>query len=392
MGQGKQKKKDQKQTIHRGYKTELDLNAQQRQACLQHAGTARFAYNWGLARKQEAYARGEKMPTAIDLQKELCALKKGEFAWMYAVSKCAPQEALRDLDKAFARFFERVKARKAGKKIKTGYPRFKSRKSGVGKFRLTGTIRVFEKAIQLPRLGVLRLKEHGYLPVEGTEGVRILSATVSQSAGRWYISIQVEEEIEKPKKKQKQKQPKAGVDLGILRLATVSDGSGYQNPRALKNALKKIKRLQRAISRKQPGSANRQKAIRKLAKEHARVANIRRNALHQVTTQLTRTKSAVMLEDLNVSGMQQNRHLAQAIVDVGWGEFKRQMVYKSGWYGCEVRFADRYYPSTKRCSGCGHERAIALSERKYVCENPGCGLVLDRDVNAARNLVQLFEH
>ncbi len=185
----------------------------------------------------------------------------------------------------------------------------------MGKFRLTGTIRVYEDAIQLPRLGVLRLKEHCYLPLEGTEGVHILSATVSQAAGRWYVSIQVKEKIKKPKKK-KQKQPKAGVDLGLLRLATVSDGTGYDNPRALKNALKQIKRLQRAVSRKQKGSANQKKAIRKLGKAHARVANIRKNALHQVTSRLTKTKSAVMLEDLNVSGMLKNPHLAQAIANV----------------------------------------------------------------------------
>jgi len=194
----KENQENKKQTILRGYKTELDLNDRQRSACLRHAGTARFAYNWGLARKQAAYASGERMPTAIDLHKALNALKQTEFAWMYAVSKCAPQEALRDLDQAFARFFERVKARKAGKQVEAGYPRFKSRKTGVGKFRLTGSIRGFENAIQ------------------------------------------VEEEIEKPKKN-KHKQPKAGGDLGVLRLATLSDGSVYENPRALKHAMHKIK-------------------------------------------------------------------------------------------------------------------------------------------------------
>ncbi len=153
--------------ILRAFKTEFDLNNRQKTACVRHAGAARFAYNWGLARKQEAFARGDKTPSAIDLHRELNALKKTEFPWMYAVSKCAPQEALRDLDKAYAHFFRRVKEKRAGKPIKLGLPRFKSRKNGLGSFRLTGAIHVFDKAIQLPRLGLLRLKERGYLPVGG---------------------------------------------------------------------------------------------------------------------------------------------------------------------------------------------------------------------------------
>ena len=148
------------------YKTELNLNHVQRTACLRHAGAARWAYNWGLARKMEAYRNGEKVPTAIDLHRELNVLKKGELSWMYAVSKCAPQEALRNLDQAYAHFFRRVKAKKAGKKIAVGFPKFKSKKNEVGSFRLTGAIHIYDNAIQLPRLGRLRLKEHGYLPTE----------------------------------------------------------------------------------------------------------------------------------------------------------------------------------------------------------------------------------
>jgi hypothetical protein len=171
------------------FKTELDLNNVQKTACARHAGAARWTYNWGLARKIEAYQKGEKVPTAIDLHRQLNVLKKGELAWMYEVSKCAPQEALRNLDQAYAHFFRRVKEKKAGRKIRAGFPRFKSKKNGLGSFRLTGAIHVFDHAIQLPRLGRLRLKERGYLPVEG---VHILSATVSESAGRWFVSVQVE--------------------------------------------------------------------------------------------------------------------------------------------------------------------------------------------------------
>ena len=367
--------------VLRAYQTELDLNRVQKTACSRHAGAARFAYNWGLSRKMEAYRAGEKTPTAIDLHRELNALKKTEFAWMYEVSKCAPQEALRNLDQAFSHFFRRVKEKQAGKQVKAGFPKFKSKKNGLGSFRLTGAIHIFEAAIQLPRLGRLRVKERGYLPVSG---VHLLSATVSERAGRWFVAVQAEVEIPDPDAVRK---PVAGVDLGIARLATVSDGTQIDNPHALQQALRQIKRLQRTVSRRQKGSANRKKAVQLLARAHYRVANIRKDSLHQATSLLAKTKSAVVLEDLNVSGMLQNHRLAQAIADVGWHEFRRQLTYKGKWYGCQVFLADRYYPSTKRCSHCGNVKAeMDLGQRVYGCEV--CQAHIDRDLNAALNLVQ----
>jgi putative transposase len=167
----------------RAYKTELDLNNVQVTACRRHAGAARSAYNWGLARKQAAYLATGKSPSAIDLHRALKALKKTELSWMYEVSKCAPQEALRHLDSAFAHLFRRCALKQEGKlKSKVGYPHPRTKKQGLGNFRLTGLIVVFPNAIQLPRLGRLRLKEHGYLPTLGTAGVKVLSATVSEHA------------------------------------------------------------------------------------------------------------------------------------------------------------------------------------------------------------------
>jgi putative transposase len=367
--------------VLRGYKTELDLNNIQKTACAKHAGAARYAFNWGLARKLQAYLAGHKTPSAFDLHRELNFLKKTELAWMYEVSKCAPQEALRNLDQAFTNFFRRVKEKNAGKKVKVGYPRFKSKKKGMGSFRLTGSIHIFEKSIKLPRLGVLRLKERGYLPIQD---LHILSATVSEKAGRWFVSLQVEQEIPDPETSRK---PRAGVDLGVNRMAQVSDGMPFENPRALKRSLAKIKRLHRTVSRRQKASANRKKAVQQLAKAYARTANIRKEALHQATTRLTKSKSAIVLENLNVSGMMKNHSLAQAIADVGWYEFRRQMEYKGGWYSCQVILADRYYPSTKRCSNCGNRKdRMSLDQRVYLCEN--CGLSMDRDLNAAINLEQ----
>src|SRR6266568_19224 len=215
--------------VVRGYKTELDLNNEQRTACMKHAGCARFAYNWALARSEEVYRATGKRPTAIDLHKQLNALKQSDFPWMYEVFKCAMQETLRDLDTAYKNFFRHVELKKQGKwKGKLGFPQFKKKSKAIGSFRLTGSIKVFPDAVQLPRLGRLRLHEHEYIPTDA----KILSATVSEQAGRWFVSIQVEEEQEKPTPTTT---TAIGVDLGIKTLATCSDGTTFENPRALKH-------------------------------------------------------------------------------------------------------------------------------------------------------------
>ena len=372
--------------IKRAYKTELDLTAAQRRACVQHAGAARWAYNWGLAIRIAAYEQGEKTPYAMELHRRLNQLKRTAVPWMYDVSKCAPQEALRNLDAAYAHFFRRVELKKRGLfDGDVGFPKPKTKKHGLGSFRLTGTTRIGERHIQLPRLGKLRLKERGYLPIDGTPEVKVLSATVSEKAGRWFVAVQVEQTLPDPEPSDR---PVAGVDLGLLALATVSDGTVIANPRPLKTALRQVKRLQRRVSRRQKGGANRKKARERLARAHARVANIRRDTLHQATTRLTKTKSVIVVEDLNVRGMQKNHRLAAAIADVGWAEFKRQLTYKAAWRGGQVVFADRFYPSSKVCHLCGHKlEELALDVRRWTC--PGCGAEHDRDLNAAQNLEQL---
>ena len=369
--------------IVRGYKTELDLNKAQTTVCLQHAGVARFAYNWGLKRYQEEYAAGRKTPTAIGLHKELNALKKTAYPWMYDVSKCAPQEALRNLEKAFKSFFDNVKKKKQGKhKGKLGYPKPKTKKKGIGSFRLTGAIHVHEKHIQLPRLGMLKLKEGNYLP---TSDVHILSATVSEKAGRWFVSVQVEEEVADPVPATGKV---LGVDLGVKTLATTSEAEAFENPKALRKNLKKLARLGRRHSRKKKGSKNRKKAAHKLAKMHARIARIRANALHQATSAIAKTKPRVIvLEDLNVKGMMANCKMSRAVGDVGMYEFKRQITYKAEKYGSIVNTVSRWFPSSKTCSCCGWvDEDQTLDDRIFVCER--CGYVADRDYNAACNLAQ----
>jgi len=362
--------------IQRAYRYELDPNNIQRSYLAQHSGVARFAYNWGLEQRINRYRNNqgdERFTDAMKQHKILNSLKKHQFPWMYETSKCAPQEALRDLHRAFQNF---QRGLKTGQKI--GFPRFKRR--GVGdSFRLTGTIRFQGRAIQLPRIGKIRIKEKKKSYHRG----RILSATVRRRADRWFVSVTVEENILDP---QPVNGEPVGVDLGVKTLATLSDGTQYANPRALGRRLRKLKKLHRSLSRKKKGSKNREKAKLRLAKMYLRVFNIRQDTLHKLTTHLAKSHSKVVIEDLLVSGMMKNRRLARVIADVGFYEFRKQLEYKCLWYGSELVIASRTFPSSKMCSQCGHrKKELSLSERKYHCEE--CGLVIDRDLNAALNLV-----
>lgn len=360
--------------VTRGFKTEIDPNNIQRTLLLKHAGVARFTYNWGLSEKKKAFEAKEKTPNAIELHRRINQLKKTDYPWMYEVSKCSPQESLRNLDRAYENFFRRCKQGKGPK----GFPRFKSKHSGVGSFRLTGTIKVESNRIFLPNLKWLRLKEHDYIP---TEGIKILSATVSEKAGRWFVSVQVEQDIPEPANKP---ESIVGVDMGIKSLAVCSDGEVFENPKALRGRLKRLKRLQQHVSRKIKGSQNRKKAVRKLAKLHFHIANIRKDCLHKITNKLTKTKSTIVIEDLNISGMLKNHCLAQAIQDLGLGEFRRQLDYKGIWNNCKIIVADRYFPSSKLCSSCGSVNdMLTLSDREWTCD---CGKHHNRDFNASTNL------
>jgi len=369
--------------IIRGYKVELDPNNKQRTLLLQCAGTARWAWNWGLARRIEEYEETGKSSNAIKQHRQLNALKKTEYPWLYNYSKCIPQESLRDLDKAYQNFFRRVKT---GEK-KPGFPKFKSRKNGIGSFRLTGAIRVEGDRIRLPRLGWLRLKENDYIP---TGDIHIMSATVSEKAGRWFVSVQCREEIPD---RNAEGFP-VGVDLGIKTMAVCSDNREFENPKALRQAQQKLGRLQRELSRRKKGGQNWKKTKAKIAKQYARIANIRRDALHKATSALVarnkpeeRRPSVIVIEDLNVNGMLKNHNLAQAISDVGFSEFRRQLEYKCEWYGVELMIANRFFPSSRLCRHCGCINSdLKLSDRKWTCD---CGVVLDRDLNAAINLRNL---
>jgi len=368
--------------ITRGYKVELDPNNKQCTLLMQCAGVARWAYNWGLARRIREYDETGKSSTCFEQNRQLNALKATECAWLYNYSKCVPQEALRDLDRAYQNFFRRVKNGK-----NPGFPKFKSKKRGIGSFRLHGSIRVEDGRIRLPRISWIRLKEHGYIPVTG---IHILSATVSEKSGRWFVSVQCREEIEVA---QATGLP-VGVDLGVKELAICSDGRRFENPKALRRAQRKLRLRNREVARRKKGGRNREKARQKIAKAHYRISNIRKDALHKATSAIAaRTKpnserpSVVVVEDLNVSGMLKNHSIAQAIGDAGMAEFRRQLEYKCAWYGIELMVADRFFPSSRLCRHCGCINSeLTLSDRTWTCD---CGAIHDRDLNAAINLRDL---
>ena len=351
----------------------LDLNNVQATYMSQAAGTARFAYNWALSewkRQYEAWKQDNSLPKPSQeaLRRQLNSIKRKEFPWMLEVTKNAPQMAIIQLGQAFKNFF-------AGR---SKYPKFR-KKGRDDRFTLTNDLISIDGCrIRIPRLRWVRMRES--LRFTG----KIMAATISRVANRWFVSITVDTEDNSHLPKA-ENQGAAGVDLGVSALATLSTGEVIDGPKPHKALLLRLKRLSRSLSRKQKGSANRGKVKIKLAKLHARIASIRTDALHKLTTDLTRRFHSIGIENLNVSGMMKNRHLSRAIADMSFYEFRRQLQYKTAMRGGKVVVADRFYPSSKTCSVCGYKlESLPLSVRKWKC--PGCGTDHNRDLNAAINL------
>lgn len=350
-------------------KVRLELNNKQTVLAKKHAGTARFAYNWGLVKSKELFEKGGKRPTAIDLHKLWVKEVKSEKKWTYEVSKCSPQQALRNLDEAFKRVFK-VKGSKS--------PKFKT-KGLTDSFYLEGAIHIKENKIKLPKFGWLKCSED--LP-----NCEVKNVVVSRHSEHWFVSFKVENLPEITEKKR----DKVGVDLGIRTLATISDGSESPAVRAYRKFKRKLRIAQRQVSKKfikgtKKQSNNYYKAKTKVARIHYKIACLRKDALHKLTSNLAKNHREIIIEDLNIKGMSRNHKLASAILDGGFYEFRRQLEYKAVWYDSKVTVANRYYPSSKICSTCGNKKEnLSLKERIYHCES--CGLKIDRDLNAAINL------
>lgn len=339
---------------------------------LRACGTARFVWNEALARWKVAYEAGEK-PNGRKLKLEFNRVKYARWPWMKGIHRDAHARPFDDLQTAFQHFFRRIEAGQ-----KPGHPIFKKRGKAKDSFYVANDqFRLDGRRVRLPKLGWVKLRES--LRFDG----KVLAAAVSRTADQWYISIKVDVG---ERHKSRTATASVGVDLGVSTSAVLSTGEVIQGPKALQSNLKQLRRLSRRFSRKEKGSRGRHKSAMKLARLHARIANIRSDWTHKLSTRLVRENQAVGIEDLRVSCMIRNRRLSQHIADEGWGQLRRQLEYKAPVYGTEVVVHDRWFPSSKTCSRCGVVKMfLQLSERTFCCD--ACGLVLGRDLNAARNLV-----
>jgi putative transposase len=357
----------------RAYRYRFYPTAEQTHALAQTFGCARYVYNWALRLRTEAYyQRGERLGYH-EASAALTTLKqKPELAWLNEVSSVPLQQALRHLDRAFRNFFEgRAK-----------YPKFRKKH---GRQAATYASSAFRWDAQTCALTLAKMEPpldiHWSRSFAGT----LTTVTISKDpAGRYFASFLVEEEIEALPVVN----ALVGVDVGLKDVAVLSTGEKIANPRYLQRSERRLKQAQRHLARKQKGSKNREKARLKVAREHARIADQRRDGLHKLTTRLIRENQTVCVESLAVKHLIRNHTLAKAISDAGWGELVRQLEYKAAWYGRTLVQIDRWYPSSKRCHACGYiYEALTLDVRQWTCPNPQCGMRHDRDINAARNIL-----
>ena len=394
------------------YRFALDPTPGQERALRSHAGAARVAFNWGLARvtavidQRAAEATygitGDDLTPAISwslysLRKDWNATKDTAAPWWAQCSKEAFNTGLDQLARALKNWRDSRTGQRKGKPA--GFPRFRSRRTARPSIRFTtGAVRCEARHAVLPRIGRVKLHEPGtgLAGLVAAGAARVLSVLVRFERGRWFAAFTVEQDVSRPR-------PAApgavvGIDLGIKTLAVLSTGEEIPNPRHLGTSLRKVRRLSRTVSRRRgPDRRTRQqpsnrwcRAAAALGKAQGRVADQRRDALHQATTDLTGRFGTVVVEDLHVRGMLANHRLARHVADASFAQFRRQLAYKATRQGGRVIAADRWFASSKTCSGCGTAKTkLALSERTYVCA--ACGLVLDRDVYAARNLAAYGE-
>lgn len=352
------------------HKIELDPTCKQKTYFGKGCGVARFTWNWALAKWEEEFKAGKK-PNALSLKKAFNSQKSSDFPWVYEVTKYASQQPFIHLQRAFQNFFAK----------RAKYPKFK--KKGIrDSFYIGGDqLTIQENKVKIPLLGWVRLRES--LRFEG----KINGATISCSAGRWFISVSVETDHHFAQCKN---QARVGIDLGVKALATLSNGISYSNKTPLQKRLKQLKRLQKKLSRCQKQSENRSKIKKKLGRLHYKVACNRSDILHKLTTDLTRNYQYIVIEDLDISSMVKNRRLSRSIADCGFYEFRRQLSYKAKLRGNTIFVADKWFASSKKCSGCGQNKeSLTLSERVYHCTH--CDLEMDRDDNASRCLEQLID-
>jgi len=357
----------------KAYKFRLYPNEEQRIYLAKTFGCTRFVYNQMLAERIKSYEENKGLDIKT-IKYPTPAQYKSEFEWLKEVDSLALANAQINLAKAYTNFFR-------DKSI--GFPKFK-KKTNTNNYTTNnqnGTVYIEDNHIKVPKLkSKIKIEQHRQF-----NGL-IKSCTISQvPSGKYFISILVDTEIIKLSKMDN----KIGVDLGIKEFAITSDEEFFSNPKHLKKSEKRLAKLQRNLSRKQKGSNNRKKAKIKVAKIHEKIANQRKDMLHKVSTQLINENQVIVIEDLKVSNMIKNHKLAKSIADVSWSEFRRMLEYKAKWYGRKIIIAPSNYASSQLCSNCGNKSSQTkdLSCRTYIC--PVCGMTMDRDINASKNLLKL---
>lgn len=364
--------------VMRAYKTKLRPTKEQARYFGGCVGAARFVFNWALADRKAIFEAGGK-PNRFEQKKRFNATKDELCPWIRKYPYSLADQEFTHVDVAYQNFFRRLKQGAD----KAGFPKFKKRGEKTS-FVLRGSIVIESSRIKLPVIGWVNLAEREYMP---TEGVKINFVTVSERAGEWFVSVQVEQ----PMTIEPATGEVIGVDVGIKSSAVLSDGRSFDAPKTLYKHEAKLARLQRELSRRVKGSSNRQKTKDKIAELHRKIADTRKHHQHNVSRAVVDSKPvAVVIEDLNIKGMMQNGKLSKALADASMSELHRQITYKAAWAGSELIEANRWMPSSKTCSGCGCIKSdLTLSDRAYRCEH--CGLVIDRDLNAAKNLAAFGE-
>jgi len=337
-----------------------------------HFGACRFVYNWALEQKIRTYEQTKKSISRFDLQRILVHEVKPSNEWLKKANSQALLASLVNVESAFTKFFRE----------KTGFPKFKSKKNPVQSYQMPQHYTVdFERnVIKLPKMGEVKAVLHRRF--KGT----MKTATISRSStGKYYISILVDDGNELPDKQEISESSTIGIDVGIKDFAVLSNGEKVENPKYLQNSLKRMKCLQKRVSKKVKGSNNRNKARHHLSKIHEVISNQRNNFQHQISSKLISENQAIALETLNVKGMVKNHCLAQSISDAGWSSFVTKLEYKAQWLGKTILKIGRFEPSSKICNICGyHNSSLTLKDREWTC--PDCKTKHDRDINAAINI------